>query len=193
MSGTARILAFAGSARDGSFNKKLIRIAADGARDAGAAVTLLDLRDYEMPIYDGDLEEGSGLPENAVRLRGIFAEHDGLLISAPEYNSSITPLLKNVIDWVSRPAGDDAMLKYIAGKTAALVATAPGALGGLRGLVHVRQILGNIQVTVLPNQATVPGARSAFKEDGSLVDEGQQKAIRAVGAALAKVTAKIVG
>ena len=192
MSGTARILAFAGSARDGSFNKKLIRIAADGARDAGAKVTLLDLRDYEMPIYDGDLEEGSGLPENAVRLRGIFAEHDGLLIAAPEYNSSITPLLKNVIDWVSRPAGDDAMLKYIAGKTAALVSGAPGALGGLRGLVHVRQILGNIQVTVLPNQATVPGARSAFKEDGSLVDEGQQKAIRAVGAALATVTAKIV-
>lgn len=192
MSGTVRILAFAGSARDGSFNKKLIRIAADGARDAGAKVTLLDLRDYEMPIYDGDLEEGSGLPENAVRLRGIFAEHDGLLIAAPEYNSSITPLLKNVIDWVSRPAGDDAMLKYIAGKTAALVSTAPGALGGLRGLVHVRQILGNIQVTVLPNQATIPGARSAFKEDGSLVDEGQQKAIRAVGAALATVTAKIV-
>ncbi len=192
MGGKARILAFAGSARDGSFNKKLIRIAADGARDAGAAVTLLDLRDYEMPIYDGDLEESSGLPENAVRLRSIFAEHDGLLIAAPEYNSSITPLLKNVIDWVSRPAGDDAMLKYIAGKTAALVATAPGALGGLRGLVHVRQILGNIQVTVLPNQATIPGARSAFTEDGNLADEGQQKAVKAVGAALAKVTAKIV-
>ncbi|MEX2617020.1 MAG: NAD(P)H-dependent oxidoreductase [Alphaproteobacteria bacterium] len=192
MGGTARILAFAGSARDGSFNKKLIRIAADGARDAGAAVILLDLRDYEMPIYDGDLEENNGLPENALRLRGIFAEHDGLLIAAPEYNSSITPLLKNVIDWVSRPSGDDAALKYIAGKTAALVATAPGALGGLRGLVHVRQILGNIQVTVLPNQVTVPGARSAFKEDGSLADEGQQKAVRAAGAALATVTAKLV-
>lgn len=193
MSRAARILAFAGSAREGSFNKKLVAIAADGARDAGADVTLLDMRDYELPLYDGDLEESAGLPENAITLRGIFAEHDGLLIAAPEYNSSITPMLKNTIDWVSRPAGDDAMLKYIAGKTAALVATAPGALGGLRGLVHVRQILGNIQVTVIPNQATVPGARSAFNDDGNLADDAQQKAVKAVGAALAQVTAKIVG
>jgi len=192
MSRAAKILAFAGSARTGSFNKKLAAIAADGAREAGAEVTLIDLRDYEMPLYDGDLEESDGLPENALKLRGVFAQHDGLLIATPEYNSSISPLLKNTIDWVSRPFGDDAALKYFAGKTAGLVATAPGALGGLRGLVHVRQILGNIQVTVIPNQVAVSSARTAFKEDGSLADEAQQKAVKAIGAALAKVTAKIV-
>lgn len=192
MSKAARILAFAGSARENSFNKKLAAIAAEGAREAGANVTLIDLRDYEMPLYDGDFEDSTGLPENAVKLRGLFAEHDGLLIASPEYNSSISPLLKNTIDWVSRPAGDDGMLKYIAGKTAALVATSPGALGGLRGLVHVRQILGNIQVTVIPNQATVPGARAAFSDDGSLLDAAQQKAVKTVGAALAKMTTKII-
>ena len=188
----AKILAFAGSARTGSFNKKLVAIAAEGAREAGAEVTLIDLRDYEMPLYDGDIEAGSELPENALKLRSVFGAHDGLLIAAPEYNSSITPLLKNTIDWVSRPFGGDPALKYIAGKTAALVATAPGALGGLRGLVHVRQILGNIQVTVIPNQLAVSGAASAFNEDGSLAQEAQQKSVKAVGAALATVTAKII-
>ena len=187
----ARILAFAGSARTDSFNKKLIAIAAEGARNAGAEVTLLDLRDYEMPLYDGDLEAGEGLPANALKLRELFAAHDGLLIAAPEYNSSITPLLKNVIDWVSRPAGDVAGLHYITGKTAALVSASPGGLGGLRGLVHLRQILGNIGVTVLPNQATVPGCRNAFDDSGALKDDGRRDAVQAVAAKLAAVTAKL--
>jgi NAD(P)H-dependent FMN reductase len=191
MGGKAQILAFAGSARTDSFNKKLIAIAAQGARDAGADVTLLDLRDYEMPIYDGDLEAGEGLPANALKLREIFAAHDGLLIAAPEYNSSIAPLLKNVIDWVSRPAGDDAMLQYITGKTAALFSTAPGGLGGLRGLVHVRQILGNIGVTVIPNQVTVPGCRTAYDDSGALKDNGQRDAVHAVAAKLAAMTAQL--
>jgi NAD(P)H-dependent FMN reductase len=191
MGGKARILAFAGSARTDSFNKKLIAIAVEGARDAGADVTLLDLRAYEMPLYDGDVEAGDGLPANAVKLRELFAAHDGLLIAAPEYNSSITPLLKNVIDWVSRPTDDAPMLKYFSGKTAALIATAPGALGGLRGLVHVRQILSNIQVTVIPNQATVPGCRNAFDDDGALKDTSQRDAVHAVAAKLATVTARL--
>jgi len=191
MGDKARILAFAGSARTDSFNKKLIAIAAEGARNAGADVTLLDLRDYEMPIYDGDLEAGEGLPANALKLREIFAAHDGLLIAAPEYNSSIAPLLKNVIDWVSRSAGDAAMLQYIIGKTAALVSASPGGLGGLRGLVHLRQILGNIGVIVIPNQATVPGAGSAFDDSGALKDTGRRDAVHAVAAKLAAVTAQL--
>ena len=191
MGDKARILAFAGSARTDSFNKKLIAIAVEGARDAGADVTLLDLREYEMPLYDGDLEAGEGLPANAVKLRELFAAHDGLLIAAPEYNSSITPLLKNVIDWVSRPTDDSTMLQYITGKTAALVSTSPGGLGGLRGLVHLRQILGNIGVTVLPNQATVPGCRDAFDDGGALKDTGRRDAVHAVAAKLATVTARL--
>ena len=144
-----------------------------------------------MPIYDGDLEAGEGLPANALKLREIFAAHDGLLIAAPEYNSSIAPLLKNVIDWVSRPAGDKAMLHYITGKTAALLSTAPGGLGGLRGLVHVRQILSNIGVTVIPNQATVPGCRDAYDDSGALKDTGQRDAVHAAAAKLAAVTARL--
>jgi len=191
MTTTVKILAFAGSARKDSWNKKLIRIAAAGAQSGGAEVTLLDLADYPMPLYDGDIEAGDGLPDNATKLRAMFGDHDGLLIAAPEYNSSITPLLKNVIDWVSRPTADEPALKYFAGKTAGLVTVSPGALGGLRGLVHVRQILGNINVLVIPQQVAVPGAGSAFDEAGALTDPARQSAVEGVGAALAAVTTRM--
>src|SRR3954451_19637952 len=101
---TPRILAFAGSLRSESFNKKLVRIAASAGRDAGAEVTLIDLKDYPLPLFDQDLEAGQGMPENGAKLRKLVAEHDGLLVASPEYNSSVTGVLKNVIDWVSRPA-----------------------------------------------------------------------------------------
>src|SRR4051812_26801189 len=99
-----RILAFAGSLRKESLNKKLLRIAASAARAAGAEVTLIDLKDHPLPIFDQDLETAQGMPENGARLKTLFAEHDGLLIASPEYNSSFTAVLKNTIDWVSRPA-----------------------------------------------------------------------------------------
>src|SRR6056297_1100854 len=105
MSTAPKILAFAGSARKESWNKKLIQVATDFAQTAGADVTLIDLADYELPLFNQDLEE-KGVPENALKLKELFLSHDGLLISAPEYNSSITPLLKNTIDWVSRPSDD---------------------------------------------------------------------------------------
>lgn len=193
MSNTAKILAFAGSARQGSVNKKLIRIAAEGARSAGAEVTLIDLKDFPMPLYDGDQEADSGLPDNAVALRALFAEHDGLLIASPEYNSSISPLLKNTIDWVSRPAGDDPSLKYFTGKVAGLVAASPGGLGGLRGLVHVRQILSNSNVIVIPEQHAVPAAHQAFDDSGDLKDAKRQEAVAGVGARLATVVGRLAG
>jgi len=108
-----KILAFAGSARNGSFNKKLITIAAQAAQKAGALVTLIDLKDYPMPLFDQDSETQSGLPENAKKLKELMAKHDGFFISAPEYNSSITPLLKNAIDWASRPASKDEPSLYV--------------------------------------------------------------------------------
>jgi NAD(P)H-dependent FMN reductase len=190
-SAAPRILAFAGSVRKASFNRKVLAIAAEGARAAGAEVTVVDLGDYPMPIYDGDLEAAHGLPANAVRLQDVFLANQGLLIAAPEYNSSITPLLKNTLDWVSRPHGERAQLAAYRGKTAALVAASPGALGGLRGLVHVRQILSNIGVHVIPDQQAVARAGGAFDDGGTLKDEIQAKSVRTVGERLAEVTRRL--
>ncbi len=188
-----RILAFAGSLRRDSFNKKLVKVAAQGARAAGADVTEIDLKDYPLPLYDGDLEAAEGLPENAKKLKALFLDHKGLLISCPEYNSSITAVLKNVIDWVSRPAPGEASLAAFTGKVVSLMAASPGALGGLRGLVHVRSILGNIQCIVLPDQVAVSKANEAFDESGKLKDAKQQASIEKLGANVAGTVAKLYG
>lgn len=164
------VLAFAGSLRTGSFNRKLVGIASEHVERAGADVTRLHLRDFPLPVYDGDIESESGLPENAKKLKSLFADHDALLISCPEYNSSITPLLKNTIDWVSRREPDEPPLIGFRGKIAALLSASPGRLGGLRGLVHVRAILGNLGVLVLPEQVAVPNARQAFDAHDALAD-----------------------
>ena len=187
---TPRILAFAGSTRRESFNKKLVQIAVKGAREAGAEVTLLDLKDFPLPLFDQDLEAEHGMPEGGAKLKRLFSEHDGLLISSPEYNSSITAVLKNAIDWVSRPAPDEPPLVAFRGKVATLMSASPGALGGLRGLVHVRSILGNIGVIVLPDQVAVPKAHEAFRPDGSLTDAKQQAGIEALGKTLASILIK---
>jgi chromate reductase, NAD(P)H dehydrogenase (quinone) len=180
-----RILAFAGSARRDSYNKRLIRIAAEAAKAAGAEVTLIDLADYPLPIMDEDVEK-AGFPENATRLKQLFLEHEGLLISCPEYNSSITPLLKNTIDWVSRPQPNEPRLAAYINKVAVLMAASPGGLGGLRGLVHVRSILQNIGVIVLPDQRAVPQAHQAFDDSGNLKDEPMQQGVQALGQGLVK-------
>ena len=175
-----KILAFAGSARRESLNKRLAKAAAAAAEQAGGEVTFVDMRDYEMPLYDGDLEESNGAPENAQRFKELMIAHDGLLIACPEYNSSITPLLKNTIDWVSRPAFGEPMLAAFQGKTAALVSASPGGLGGLRGLVHVRSILGNIGVLVIPTQVAVRSAHEKFDADGELTDDKVREQIAGV-------------
>ena len=188
---TRKILAFAGSTRTDSYNKRLVKIAAAGARTAGVEVTLIDLRDFPLPIFDGDLEARDGLPANGRKLKDLFLAHHGLLISAPEYNSSITAVLKNVIDWVSRPVQGEAPLACFDGKVACLMSASPGALGGLRGLVHVRAILGNIKVLVLPDQIAISKANEAFNPDGSLKDPKQQAAVEGLGAQLARVITKL--
>lgn len=181
-----KILAFAGSARRDSFNQKLVTIAAGGARAAGADVTLISLADFEMPLFNQDLEAEKGLPEKAVALKKLFIENHGLLLSCPEYNSSITPLLKNTIDWVSRQSAGEGGLAAYKGKVATLMSVSPGALGGLRGLVTVRSILGNIGVVVLPAQIAVPTAHQAIGEDGRLKDEKMQASIEGLGRGLAE-------
>jgi len=186
-----RILAFAGSARTGSFNVRLLKAAMGLGKDLDAEFTVLDLADYPMPIYDGDLEEEQGLPENAWKLKELFLAHDGLLLCCPEYNSSITPLLKNVIDWVSRPVEGEAPLACFDGKVAALLAASPGGLGGLRGLVPVRSILGNIKVIVLPGQLAISKAHEAFDDDGSLKDAKQAEQVRGILEALVDASARM--
>jgi len=193
MSYTPKILAFAGSTRKESFNKKLVKIAAEGARVAGAQVTYLDLRDIPMPLYDGDLETEQGVPENAKKFKAMLLAHDGFLISAPEYNSSISGVLKNAIDWASRPLPGEAPLACFAGKSAVLMSASPGALGGLRGLVIVRSLLSNINVIVLPGQVAVPKAHEAFDTEGKLKDSKQQASIEALGRDLAGILIKLKG
>lgn len=193
MSDSPRILAFAGSARKDSFNKRIVQIAANGARAAGADVTYLDLRDLPLPLDDEDLEAEQGIPENALKLKELMKSHQGFLIASPEYNSSITPLLKNAIDWASRPAGDEPILAAFLDKVAGIMSASPGGLGGLRGLVHLRSLLGNIQVLVLPDQFAVMGAHEAFNPDGTLKDSQQQEALEKIGAKVAAVVTKLNG
>ncbi len=187
-----RVLAFAGSLRKDSFNKKLVKIAVEGARSAGAEVTLLDLKDFPMPVYDGDFETAEGLPANAKKLKELFLGHEGLLIASPEYNSSITGALKNAIDWVSRVSSkEEPPLACFNNKVAAILSASPGALGGLRGLVHLRAILGNIGVLVLPGQIAVPKAHEAFDAGGALKDAKQDAVVRKLGAKLAQILIKL--
>ena len=164
---TPKILAFAGSTRKNSFNRQALEHTVRGARETGAEVTLINLNDYPLPLYNGDLEERHGLPGTAVTLKALFKSHQGLLIACPEYNGSITPLLKNTLDWVSRPNGEESGLVPYQGKWAALVAASAGNLGGLRGLRHVREILTNLQVMVIPQQMALSQADKALADPQS--------------------------
>lgn len=185
-----RLLAFAGSARRDSLNKKALHVLSRCARGAGAEVTEIDLADFAMPLYDGDLEAAQGLPEAAVRLQALAAGHQGLLIATPEYNGFPTPLLKNTLDWVSRPLPGDATrsgLEYLRGKPAGLVAASPGALGGIRGLPLTRQYLSNMGLIVVPEQAALASAHTLFDEAGELTDARLQAAVSAVAASVTRV------
>ncbi len=186
-----RILAFSGSSRRDSFNQKVVLVAAEGARRAGAEVEIISLHDFPMPIYDGNLEAESGLPENAKKLKALMIESDGFLISSPEYNSSITPLLKNTIDWCSRPLPGEGRLACYAGKIAGIMSASPGALGGLRGLVHLRAILENIETMVIPHQVAVGKAHEAFDESGKMKDSALEASVMKIGGRVAEVIAKL--
>jgi len=186
-----KILAFAGSTRTDSYNKKLVKLSAIGATEAGADVTVIDLRDFPMPIYDGDLEQKEGLPPNTRKLKDIMLAHQGFLISSPEYNSSISAVFKNIIDWTSRQSEGETTLACFKNKVAGIMSASPGGLGGLRGLVHVRSILGNIGIIVLPDQFALAKAHEAFNEDGSLKDKKQEDQVKKIGANVAKMLLKL--
>ena len=162
----ARVLVFAGSARADSLNRKLAQAAAGALEAAGLRVTFADLRDYSMPLYDGDLEEAQGLPEKAKAFKELVRDHDAFVIASPEHNGSFTALLKNVIDWASRPEPGEPHLAVFRGKTAALLSVSPGRGGGRRGLRHLRELLEMIGVTVIPAQFTVAGGEAALDPGG---------------------------
>ena len=190
----SRILAFSGSSRVDSFNTRLVAIAAAGAGDAGAEVTRINLGDFPMPLMNEDLEASEGMPAAAREFKQLMIGHDGFLIASPEYNSAFSPLLKNALDWASRSeAKDEPPLQGFRGKVATLMAASPGALGGLRGLVFLRMMLGNLGVIVLPDQLAVREAWKAFNEDGSLVDDNQQQAVRDLGAQTVKRVQQLSG
>lgn len=192
MTSTIKIVAFAGSTRKDSLNKKLVKAAAAGARAAGAEVTFIDLADFPMPFYDGDLEGASGMPEKAQAFKKLLVEADGFLISSPEYNSTFSGVLKNAIDWASRAEkADEKPLAAFAGKYAAIMAASPGALGGLRGLYPLRELLQNIQVTVIPAMQAVGSAMTVFADDGSIKDEKTAANVAGLGSQLVSVLKKI--
>ncbi len=184
----ANILAFSGSTREGSFNKKILKSAVTGAKDSGAEVTLIELSDFDLPLYDGDLEHLQGVPKNALKLKELFLANDGLLLALPEYNSSMSGVFKNVIDWVSRPTDDeDAPLSCFKNKTAALMSASPGHLGGARGLVHAKSMLENIHVQVLAKHVCVAQADKAFNDEGVIKDETTRLSIEQLGFYLAHI------
>ena len=186
-----RILAFSGSARRESFNQRLVTVAAGIAEQAGAEVTLINLGDYPLPLMNQDLERDEGQPESAAKLKALMAAHDGFLISAPEYNSSMTPLLKNALDWASRSTADESGMVAYQDKAAVLLSASPGRLGGMRGLAHLRQVLVTLGVLVQSEQASVSGAFKAFDDDGGLVDEGDLARVSGVTTAFVDLLKKL--
>ena len=165
----AKLLALAGSTRSGSLNQALLDLAVTEARAKGAEVTAIRLKDFDLPIYDGDLERDA-FPAAARELKALFVAHDGFLIATPEYNGSISGVLKNAVDWASRPTDGENLVALTAfrGKVAGLMAASISPFGGLRGITHMRQILGTIQTLVATEQVLVPLAQDAFDADGEL-------------------------
>lgn len=188
---TARILVFAGSIRIGAFSAHMADAAEKELTQQGAKVTRITLADYPLPIMNEDLEAEEGIPENAMKLGRLMAEHDGLMICSPEYNASIPPLLKNTIDWVSRISKDgDKPFKPYAGLTVGLCSTSNGAFAGMRGLYHLRAVLMAVGTQIITEQCSVSGAADAFNEDGTLKNERQAKMLSGVCKSLITHSAK---
>jgi NAD(P)H-dependent FMN reductase len=173
--GRVKVLALAGSTRSESLNKRLLAAVAALADPATAEVEFVDLRDFPLPLYDGDLEEAEGIPENAMVLKEKFLEADALLISTPEYNTSLPAVLKNAIDWISRPVEGVPWLSEIRGQVLGAMSASPGSTGGMQALGHLRQMFSNLGAYVVPGFTACPNAASAFTEEGAFANEAQEK------------------
>jgi NAD(P)H-dependent FMN reductase len=192
---TLKLLAISGSARNGSLNGRLLAAASHAASSRGAQVDTIDLRSLALPLYDGDLEKGAGVPEGARRLRDALHAADGVLLATPEYNGFPTPLLVNSFDWLSRLQAEGtarAGLAVTAGKPLGLLSASPGLLGGLRSLNFTRQYLSMaIAMMPVPQQFALPKAHEAFDEIGVLKDAKQQASLEAVVSSLIRVAAAL--
>jgi NAD(P)H-dependent FMN reductase len=177
-----RLLFFAGSTREGSYNKKLARLAQHIATANGIEGVFVDLKDYPMPLYNGDLEAEQGPPQKAAEFKALLSEYQGVFIASPEYNSSVTPLLKNTIDWVTRVrAKGETGLEVYKTRVFAISGASPGYYGAMRSLLTLRQILVvGTGAMVIPQQLALPRAGDAFEEDGSLKDKAQQTLVKDV-------------
>jgi chromate reductase len=180
-----RILALNGSSRRGSLNQKLLDQAAEGARASGAEVTSIRLSDFELPIYDADWEAEYGLPKGAQALKALLADRQGLLIATPEHNGGYTALLKNALDWMSRPNG------FPSGKVAALVSASPGLPGGVKSQLSLQIVLNKLGVHVIPESFALGAAHQFFDAEGRLKDANVESAVRGVGAAVAEMVVRI--
>jgi NAD(P)H-dependent FMN reductase len=188
MKNATKLLFFAGSAREGSHNKRLARLGATIAEANGIAATFADLGDYPMPVYDADLQTRDGIPENALKLEALMKVHTGVFIACPEYNASITPLLKNSLDWVSRiKIEGEPPLAVFKTRVFALGSSSPGGMGGLRGLNTVRTVLElGLGALVLPDQFAVPRAAEAYDEHGHLKSKDAQEQFKSLIQKLAR-------
>ena len=178
-----KLLIFAGSTRQNSFNRKLAHVAADMARASGAAVTHIELGDLDIPMYNADLE-AQATPPDVMKLKQIMFEHPAWIICSPEYNGSYTALLKNTIDWASSPVRSDPAwtdgFKSFSGKVVGMLSASPGALGGLRSQSHLLPLLVNAQCWVAPRAFALSRAGEAFDTDGRLASENHRKSVQAV-------------
>jgi NAD(P)H-dependent FMN reductase len=188
-----KVLVFAGSIRTGSHNARLAALAAKELMLAGAEVTRVSLEDYALPLYDGDLEAGSGVPANAIKLKQMMAAHPGVFIASPEYNASVTPLLKNTIDWISRVRErGEPPLAVFKSRVFALGAASDGAYGGMRSLMALRQVLElGCGALVIPEQIAVMRASEAFDEMDNLKEERMATMLKRVLARLADMAAEM--
>jgi NAD(P)H-dependent FMN reductase len=191
VSAGVRILALSGSTRRASHNRALVEIAMAAAEKAGVKGELLDLRDFHLPLYDADHEAAHGLPGAALTLKALFEAADGYLIASPEYNGSLSAVLKNAIDWLSRPMPNTEetpfTLRAFRGKVAGIMSASPGAWGGIRALMHLRQVLSGMGTLVVAEQLAVPSAPSAFDASRALANPFQQAGIEAIGTRVAQL------
>jgi NAD(P)H-dependent FMN reductase len=187
---TARILAFAGSSRRDSWNRKVLAVAVAGARDAGADVTVANLGDFPMPIYNADWHTENGVPAAMLELRALMMSANGLLVASPEYNCSITPLLKNTIDWLSQGVNGESGKAPFEGKVGGLMGASNGAFGTIRALPHVSSILSNLGVLMMPVVA-VPAVSKAFDESGAMTNERTKQLLFALGARVANTVVRL--